>query len=181
VEFLARILLAALGTAACVFFARRTSTALLFVITAAMIAAHALRDRNFRHVFQRFLPILVFAAGIYGLSFFGERADSRLPLQVIFVFALVWLLGRLCVRTVKIPRSRMLFRLFLFVHFIRHFAVVLGDETRQTFIARQMAAPGLFRPGGFSSLVYALNSIFQRSLTRAERFYAAQSLKGLSV
>ncbi len=180
-DFVARILLAALGTAACVGFVRQTNTANLLAAVVVVIAVHALCERNRRRLFQRFLPVLVFAAGVYVLSFFGKRAEPRLPLQVIFVFASIWMLARLCARNVKIPRSRILFRLFLFACFVRHFAEVLGDETRQTFIARQMAAPSLFRSGGFSSLVYALSSIFQRCMTRAERFYAAQSLKGLSV
>ncbi len=176
-----RIVLAAFGTVACVFFAQQVGVARLSTGVAVAIAIHLIQERSPKRVLRRFLPILVFAAGVYALSFFGGRAEPRLPLRVVFVFAAVWLLGRLCVRRVKIPRSRMLFRLFLFVHFVRHFAEVLGDETRQTLTARQMAAPSLFRPGGFSSLVYALSSIFQRCMIRAERFYSAQSLKGFSV
>jgi hypothetical protein len=181
VGFLLRSVLAILGTAAAVCLAHRASTTSLLGFTAAIFAIHVLHTRSFERVLRRFLPILVFAAGMYGVSFFGERATAKLPLQVIFVFASVWLLGRLCSKTGRVPRSRILFRLFLFAHFVRHFAEVLGDETRQTVIARGLAAPSLFRPGGFSSLVHALNSILQRCLIRAERFYAAQSIKGLSV
>ncbi len=67
----------------------------------------------------------------------------------------------------------------LYLLFIRHFALILSGESKRLLTARSRT---VFKPCGrwsFRSLISALGSLFLRAMNRAERFYAAQMLKGL--
>jgi hypothetical protein len=76
------------------------------------------------------------------------------------------------------PRTRR-FQLALFVLFTMHFARTVSEEARRMMIARRISVPRTFGPGAFCSLQWAVAGVFRRSLTRAERFYGAQVMKGL--
>jgi len=68
----------------------------------------------------------------------------------------------------------------LFLLFIRHFTFILRDEAMRSLTAYRFAVPHPFRRGGIRALAYSLDSFFRRCLLRAERFYAAQLLRGLA-
>jgi hypothetical protein len=58
--------------------------------------------------------------------------------------------------------------------------VILQDEAMRALTAYRLAVPHGFRPGGMRALAFSLDSLFRRCLVRAERFYAAQTLRGLA-
>jgi hypothetical protein len=66
----------------------------------------------------------------------------------------------------------------LYMLFIRHFALVLASESRRVLTARSRAVLKPYGSWFFRSLTAALVSLFLRAVNRAERFYAAQILKG---
>jgi hypothetical protein len=154
----------------------------LLAFACAALCAHASAGHRFRHILRSAVPIGIFVAGVAALQWFHGSVDWVLPLRTVAVFLLStlamrvapweWMAARLS------PRSR-LYAPGLFLLFVRHFTAILIAETQRTMQARAMCAPFLLRPGGFSSLVYALTAIFRRALTRAERFYAARTLNGI--
>jgi energy-coupling factor transporter transmembrane protein EcfT len=70
--------------------------------------------------------------------------------------------------------------LVLFALFIRHFAMIFASESRRVLQARSLGISRTYGRGWFRSLVAALVALIGRSLSRAERFYAAQSLRGFT-
>jgi hypothetical protein len=180
VNFLQRILLVVASATAALIVAVTASSLALGVLTALLVGLHFLRVGSLRVLAPRFWAICLFAAGIYALQALRRGADPKMSLQIVFVFAAIRLPGDFCMaRGIRVPRCRVLYRLFLFAHFTRHFAAILAEEARRMLIARKMAAPRLYRRGGFSSLVHSLTAVFRCSLIRAERFYAAQRLRGI--
>lgn len=128
-------------------------------------------------------PITFFAGVLVALQWVGGGLDWRLPLRTVTVFLLAtsaaglvpW--DRLLLR-VK-PRSP-LYTFALFLLILRHFVQILGMEARRMILARRLAAPRRHGAGWFTSLTWATAGVFRRSLVRAERFYAAQLLRGLA-
>jgi hypothetical protein len=152
----------------------------LVIVTITLLGIHFARLRSLRALLARFWVISLFAASIYALQAVTHRTDWKVALRIVFVFAAVRLLSELCTaRGIPVPHQRPLYRLFLFLHFTRHFTAILLEEAKRLLIARRLAAPKLYGAGGFSSLVHSLNAILRRSLVRAERFYAAQWLRGI--
>ncbi len=125
----------------------------------------------------------LFAGTVALLQWINGTTDIAVPVRTVAVFLLLtlatslapweWLAANLS------PRSR-LYHTGLFLLFVRHFTAVLMAETRRTLQARAISAPRLLGPGGVRALAQALVSIFRRTLIRAERFYAAQSLNGIA-
>lgn len=178
--FLPRIGILLVCAAGVSSIAAEASAWLLGLLILLLAVAHFLQSRSLRLVGARFWPILVFTGGVYVLQAFGRGSDLRLSLQIVFIFAAIRLAGVCCVtRGIAIPRAKPLYRLFLFVHFTSHFATILASEARRMLIARRMAAPKLYRRRGLASLAYSVAAVLERSLMRVERFYAAQSLRGL--
>ena len=70
--------------------------------------------------------------------------------------------------------------LALLALFVRHFAGILTAESRRMLTARSLAAPFRCGPWSFRSLSFAVAAVFSRSFDRAERFYAAQRLRGIA-
>jgi len=132
---------------------------------------------------KRLLPILVFAAALAVIEWAGGRPLTTLPLVTVAAFAVTVTLARLVRWQGRIfrvrPGSRS-YHALLFALFVRHFAGILGAETRRVLIARRLATPRAWKPGAARSLLFALAALFGRALTRAERFYAAQSLRGMT-
>ncbi len=127
-------------------------------------------------------PILLFAGLLLLLQLFAGAADWRLPARTIAVFLLVrsaaavlpwsdWLGSR--------PPGSGGYTVILFLLFVRHFVVILAGEAGRALVAHRAAAPRRYGPDWFRSLAWALAGIFRRSLVRAERFYAAQLVRGL--
>ena len=67
----------------------------------------------------------------------------------------------------------------LYLLFIRHFSLILAGEARRLLTARSRSVFRSYGRWSFRSLTAALASLFMRAMNRAERFYAAQLLKGL--
>lgn len=133
-------------------------------------------------ILRRLAPVLLFAAVLFLMRWFSGRGLTALPFLTVAVFLAVVLLGRwipwqsLGARVR--PGSR-LFSLVLFLHITRHFVSILGQETTRVLQARALCLRRRWGPGAFRSLAWALAGILGRSLVRAERFYAAQLLRGL--
>jgi len=159
--------------------------ALMCVAVALSISLQIVRDRRLIRAFRRWLPIVVFAGGVYLLRCVSARSlatgdGALLAIRILFVYAVAtWLGLALWLGDMTPPRGRLMFRAFLFACFTRHFAIVLTNECHNSLRARKLAAPSLWSKSGMSSLVYSCVNIFTRTLLRAERFYAAQLLKGL--
>ena len=107
---------------------------------------------------------------------------TLLWLKTILVFAVATTVVRF------LPWGRFLFRVrpssalhlvSLFALFVRHFAWILAAEGKRAFTVRALVVPKPYGPGSFRSLAFAVSSFFSRALTRAERFYAAQLLRGI--
>lgn len=128
------------------------------------------------------LPVALFALSLALLEWLAHRRVPALPLHTVAVAALtVWITRR--VRWAKLaarvpPRSRR-FRAVLFLLFTAHFARVLDRESRRMLTARSLTIRRRLGPGAFTSLKWAVAGVFTRALLRAERFYAAQRMKGL--
>lgn len=179
-SFLIRLFLLLACVAVALAIALAVPPFFLSLLVLLLAAVHALRVRSLRGVFARFAPVLLFAAGVYALQALAGTGDLKLSLRIVFLFAAVRLASSACIaRGVAIPRQRLLYRLFLFAQFVRHFATILMTEAQRALVARRMAAPSLYSKSGLRSLAYALSGILERSLFRAERFYAAQLLRGL--
>ena len=132
---------------------------------------------------KRALPVLVFAALLALMQWASGMPLTALPLTTVAVFVVTIMVIRLVrwrewIFRVR-PGSRR-YTALLFALFVRHFAEILGTETRRVLVARRLAAPRARGPGSARSLKFAVAALFGRSLTRAERFYAAQSLGGLA-
>ncbi len=128
------------------------------------------------------LPVLVFAAFLVVLQAWGGRIDWWLPVRTIAVAAAVLVAVRLVpwaalLRRVG-PGSRF-YAAALYLWMLRHFTSILLAETRRVLLAQRLAAPRRWGRGWFASLASALAAVFARVLVRAERFYAAQLLRGI--
>jgi hypothetical protein len=128
------------------------------------------------------VPVLMFAGTLSLMQWVAGMPVTWLWLKTILVFLAATLVIRL------LPWDRWIFRvghgtplfwMALFALFVRHFAVVLMTEARRALLARSLSVPNQYGAGSFRSLVFAVSSLFTRSLTRVERFYAAQSVRGI--
>ena len=147
----------------------------------AAFAIHLALRRRLRAALLSLVPIAMFAGVILALGWFGG-ADPALAARTIAVFLLSTAAFRVApwkwAASQLSPRSR-LYTFGLFLLFVRHFAEILAAESRRTLQARGLCVRGTLGRGGFSSLGWAVVSIFRRTLLRAERFHAAQSLAGI--
>jgi hypothetical protein len=177
----ARLTLSVLVLVAAFVTIRLAPLVLLPVILTGLVA-HAFGSGGWRQTVRQALPVGLFGATVVALQWFNGHIDLVLPLRTV-AFCLLstlavrvtpwaWITGRIS------PHSPF-YLPELFLIFVRHFAEILLEETRRMLQARALVAPSLWGPGGLSSLVHALASIVRRTLTRAERFYAAQSLTGI--
>jgi hypothetical protein len=128
-------------------------------------------------------PVVVFAALLAGMQWVSGMPVSSLPLKMLAVF----LLGTVAFRilpwsgmVIAVRPDSVLFSLVLYAMFVRHFAEIFRGEALRLFQARALCLSRSFGPGWFRSLVAAVAALFRGALMRAERFYAAQSLRGLA-
>ena len=153
------------------------------ILAVALVGLRAATGRRLRALLRMSFPVALFAGTVALLQWINGTTDLAVPVRTITIFLLLtlatslapwtWMAARLS------PRSRF-YHAGLFLLFVRHFAIVLMAETKRTLQARAMSAPRLLHPGGAGSLAQAMVSIFRRTLIRAERFYAAQSLNGIA-
>jgi hypothetical protein len=129
------------------------------------------------------LPIVMFAGVLALMQWVSSVPVSALPLKTIAVFLLSTTALRLLpwsdVISAVRPGSR-LSGLVLFALFVRHFAAIFERESLRVLRARSLRLSRPWGRGAFRSLVAAVAALVSRSLVRAERFYAAQSLRGLA-
>jgi energy-coupling factor transporter transmembrane protein EcfT len=128
-------------------------------------------------------PIFVFAGLLALMQWISTGAVTLLPLETIAVFLLVKTTLRILPWRASIfalrPRS-WLYTPLLFALFVGHFVAIFGMESRRVLTARSLCLSRSCGRGSLRSLVFALAALFSRTLLRAERFYAAQRLRGLA-
>jgi hypothetical protein len=120
--------------------------------------------------------------GFAGLLMLLQWRVTWLPLVTVAVFLastavfrmLPWRGAIFAVRPGSWLASALLFGLF-----VRHFAGILETESRRVLTARGLCVSRNWGPGGLRSLAFAVAALASRTLVRAERFYAAQRVRGL--
>jgi hypothetical protein len=138
--------------------------------------------RGWRRSFPGLVPVGVFALVLAGLQWIARMPVTLLALKAVVVFLFSTSAFRLfpwADLTSALGSRGRLRTPVLFVLFTRHFAEILLVEATRVFRARSLCVRRPFGRGSFSSLVWVLISLFGRSISRAERFYAAQLLRGL--
>jgi hypothetical protein len=136
-----------------------------------------------RRAFRWLVPALLFSVLLGLLEWIRHGGITTLPLKAILSYAALALGFRIMPWVAllrSVPPQSFLFLPVLFLLFVRHFTFILHAEAVRTLSAYRLAVPHSFRRGGFRALAWSLDSFFRRSLLRAERFYAAQLLKGLA-
>ncbi len=154
---------------------------ILLGVTLIAFVLHARLLRSLQMAVHKLVPVIGFALVVTLLQWFGGRKPPLLGLQTLFVFQLLSVFLFLFIpQGLALPeRGSPLYRIVLYLLFVRHFAAILAGEVHRAIRARGMAVRRRFGPQAMHSLGHALTSIFGRCLTRAERFYAAQWLRGL--
>jgi hypothetical protein len=127
------------------------------------------------------LPVTLFALIITLLQLLWRQLDVTIAAKTLAVF---WF-STTAFRLVPWPRlvgaihpGSRFSALVLYLLFIRHFACILTSESRRLFNARSYSIVNPHGRWAFRSLAAALVMLFLRVMIRAERFYAAQLLKG---
>jgi hypothetical protein len=153
----------------------------LLAVTLVAFVLHARFLRSLQLAVQKLVPVIGFALIVTLLQWLGGRKPPLLGLQTLFVFQLLSVFLVLFVpQGLAVPeRGSPLYRIALYLLFVRHFAAILAGEVHRTIRAHGTAVQHRFGPQAMHSLVHALTSVFGRCLIRAERFYAAQWLRGL--
>ncbi|HSW49260.1 MAG TPA: hypothetical protein VLH09_03750 [Bryobacteraceae bacterium] len=140
------------------------------------------KTRLLRRWLLSLIPVSLFAAALALLQWAAGMPVTWLWLKTILVFVVTTTVVRL------LPWDRWLFQvrretwlcwLALYALIVRHFAWVLLAEGRRALTARALSAPNRHGGGWFDSLAHAVGALFSRALTRAERFYAAQLVRGV--
>ncbi len=129
------------------------------------------------------LPIVIFAAVVAVLQLASTGTVSMLPAKTVVVFLLLGAVWRawpfVNVFEGVRPGSR-LWTLVLFALVTRHFVEILQTEAVRVFRAWALRVPRRFGPLGLRSLSWTVVASVLRCWVRAERFYAAQRLRGLT-
>lgn len=170
------LLIAALGAVL------TSDLATLLALVAAGLLLHFAMAPGLGSGLRRLAPVFIFAGLLAGLQWLGGAAEPRLALKTIAVFVLAVPAARVVRWEELLARSQpgsLVFSAALFLLLVRHFVLVFGGEARRLLTAQSLAAPRRWRHGWWSSLVWALAALFRRALVRAERFYAAQLVRGL--
>ncbi len=138
--------------------------------------------KNVIKAMRALLPVTIFILALGFIQWIYHEPDLEVAAKTLAVFWLTASAFRL------IPWSQFgnafrpgcrLSAPLLYLLLIRHFALILTEESRRLLTARSRT---VFKPYGrwfFRSIVSALASLFLRAMNRAERFYAALMLKGL--
>lgn len=137
--------------------------------------------RSVKKIALAAVPVLILIVTMAALQWFNHAFNPLLPAKIPAVF---WLAGagvRLTPWTALSSRCRPASgssRAIIYLFFVRHFASIVAAESRCLMHARRQAVPRPYGRWSFRSLAAALVSLFGRTLARAERFHAAQLLKG---
>jgi len=144
---------------------------------------HTFARRSLSKSLHAAIPVVLFAATLTLLQVIVRMPVTLLAAQAVAVFLFVSAAFRIVPWAASVarisPHSR-LFAFALYALFTRHFFFILTGEAMRLFRARSQCIIRPYGKGAFRSLAAALASLFSRSLLRAERFYAAQLLRGLA-
>ena len=181
-----------------------------FWLVGALVMGFALRAgiwRNLSASLRSTLPVVLFAVVMVLMQWLARVPVTSLAAKTLTVFLFSTAAFRLLPWTdaVTAVQPRTVFHGFLlYLLFIRHFVNILTGETSRLLQARSLCPPraGCRRRRAHrdswriphasnrtapcrgvrrrSSLAWGLASLFSRSLARAERFYAAQLLRGFA-
>jgi hypothetical protein len=129
------------------------------------------------------LPILVFALSLAGVQLIFGMPVTNLAGKAVASFFFIAAAVRIypwADLIAQVPPASSFFALACYLLFVRHFFFIFTSEAVRLLQARSLCLPKPYGRGSFRSLVAALAALFERSLLRAERFYAAQLLRGFA-
>jgi energy-coupling factor transporter transmembrane protein EcfT len=168
---------------AAVMVATVNNEALLLIAIIGGFVLRTIVSRSARRAMRSTLPVVVFAALLALMQWASSQSVSSLPPQTIALFlfsATAFGIFPWSETFSGVRPGSTLFGFVLFALFIRHFAIIFTSESRRVLQARSLGISRAYGPGWFRSLVAAVAALIGRSLSRAERFYAAQSLRGFT-
>lgn len=146
------------------------------------LAARAWAWRRWRRVVLSLVPVMLFAGTLGALEWMGRGEVSVLGVRTVAVFLLstaAWGGVSGAGLALGYPARSAGQRAVLFGLMVGHFAWILGAEARRALAAHRLAAPRRRGPWWFGSLGRAMGGMFVRAFMRAERFYAAQWVRGV--
>jgi len=157
-----------------------------FWLVGALVVGFALRAgiwRNLSASLRSALPVVLFAVAIVLMQWLARVPVTSLAAKTLAVFLFSTAAFRLLPWTDAVAATRpgtAFHGFLLYLLFTRHFVNILTVETSRILQARSLCVVRPYGRGAFSSLAWGLASLFSRSLARAERFYAAQLLRGFA-
>jgi len=155
-------------------------------IVAALVLGFVLRAaiwRNLSASLRSALPMVLFAVVLMLMQWLAGVPVTSLAAKALAVFLFSTAAFRLLPWTAAFATTRpgtTLHGFFLYLLFVRHFVIILQSEASRVLHARALCIACPYGRGALASLVWGLVSLFSRSLVRAERFYAAQLLRGFA-
>jgi len=139
--------------------------------------------RSVARALRAALPILVFALSLAAIQIIFGMPVTNLAAKAVASFFFITSAFRMypwADLLARVSPGSPLFTLALYLLFVRHFFFILTSESIRLLRARSLCITKPYGRGSFRSLVAALGSLFERTLLRAERFYAAQLLRGFA-
>jgi hypothetical protein len=155
----------------------------LGLMTGPGFIIYRLTCHTWRQTLRSFLPVLMTTAAFWVIQQLASSAPRLLPIKMVAVFLFAsaafrifpWM--EILLRT---PRETLRFQVAIYFFFIRHFVVILGEESLRLLRAWRWTHRGLHGRVLICSLAGATMALFSRCSFRAEHFFAAQLLKGLA-
>jgi len=153
-------------------------------LVAALVLGLLLRMviwKNLSAALRSALPVVLFAVVLVVMQWLAAVPVTSLAAKALAVFLFSTAAFRLLPWTDAFATTRpgtTLHGFFLYLLFVRHFVIILQSEASRVLHARALCLACPYGRGALASLVWGLVSLFSRSLVRAERFYAAQLLRG---
>ena len=139
--------------------------------------------RNVAKALRAAVPILVFALSLAGVQLIFGMPVTNLAGKAVASFFFATAAVRIypwADLIAQVPPASSFFALACYLLFVRHFFFIFTTEAVRLLQARSLCITKPYGRGSFRSLAAALATLFERSLLRAERFYAAQLLRGFA-
>jgi hypothetical protein len=139
--------------------------------------------RNVTKALRAALPILVFALSLAAVQIIFGMPATNLAGKAVASFFFITSAFRIypwADLIARIPPGSSIFALACYLLFVRHFLFIFTSEAVRLLQARSLCITKPYDRGSFRSLVAVLAALFAGSLLRAERFYAAQLLRGFA-
>ncbi len=138
---------------------------------------------TWRQALRSCLPVLITAAAFWVMQQIASSPANLLPLKMVAVSLFASAAFRIfpwMEILLHTPRETLRFQVALYFFFIRHFVVILGEESLRLLRAWRWTHRRLHGRVLIRSLAGAMTALFSRCFIRAEHFFAAQLLKGLA-